>query len=352
MTKIETVVNFLCRAMNEKTDESKIIFIMGIMPRSGTHFLANLLCQHPNCAKSVVAEDALTANADSLVRYAASLQRQWRGQTGSTYSDAREMLLKNLGDGLINFLIEFKKKAFANKAREFNFNLPAQAERQSPKRLVTKTPSVVNLDKFFKLFPNEKLLVIVRDGRAVVESCAASFGFDREETARDWKKAARRILRFQKDEPVSSGKYLIVKYENLHAQTENEMRRILQFLRLDCESYPFEKSLDLPVVGSSEFKRGRGGVHWLPVRKTEDFNPLARAASWRRAEHERFNWLAKDELIALGYEPKEFAGQDARRKIRNKLLDLRREARIWLERVFKLARVVKKRFGVYFGKRR
>jgi protein-tyrosine sulfotransferase len=336
--------------MNEKRDESKIIFIMGIMPRSGTHFLANLLCQHPGCTKSVIAEDALTENADFLARYAASLQQQWRGQTDSTYPGASEILLKNLGDGLINFLIEFKKKAFAEKAKEFNFTLPAQ--QQSTKRLVTKTPSVANLDKFFKLFPNEKLLVIVRDGRAVVESCAVSFGFDREETTRDWKKAAARILRFQKDEQLSSGKYLIVKCEDLHAQTESEMRKILQFLELDCESYPFEKSLDLPVVGSSEFKRGRGGVHWLPVRKTGNFNPLARAASWERAEHERFNWLAKNELIELGYEAKEFAGQAARWKIRNKFLDLRWEARIWLKRIFKLARIIKKRFGVYFGKRR
>lgn len=335
--------------MNEKKDESKIIFIMGIMPRSGTHFLANLLCLHPGCSKSVIPEDALTANADFLAGYATSLDRQWREQTDSTYSGAREILLKNLGDGLINFLIEVKKKAFAEKAKEFNFTLPAQQE--SPKRLVTKTPSVANLDKFFKLFPDEKLLVIVRDGRAVVESCAASFGFDREETARDWKKAAARILRFQTDERLSSGKYLIVKYENLHAQTESEMRRILRFLELDCESYPFEKSLNLPVVGSSEFKRGKGGVHWLPVRKNEDFNPLARAASWRRAEHERFNWLAEDELIALGYEPEKFDGQAARRKIRNKFLDLRREAQIWLERIYKLVRIIKKRFKIYFGER-
>jgi protein-tyrosine sulfotransferase len=215
--------------MNEKRDEPKIIFILGIMPRSGTHFLANLLCQHPDCVKSAIAEDALTANADFLVGYAASSQRQWREQTDSTYSGASEILLKNLGDGLINFLIEFKKKTFAEKAKEFNFTLPAQ-QQQSTKRLVTKTPSVANLDKFFKLFPNEKLLVIVRDGRAVIESCAASFGFDREETTRDWKKAARRILRFQKDERLSSGKYLIVKYEDLHVQTESEMRKILQFL--------------------------------------------------------------------------------------------------------------------------
>ena len=47
-------------------------------------------------------------------------------------------------------------------------------------------------------------------------------------------------------------------------------------------------------------------MHWLPVRKTAEFDPLARAAGWDRAQHERFNWLAGKELEQLGYTPKRY----------------------------------------------
>ena len=45
------------------------IFILGIMPRSGTHFLANLLCLHPDCTKSALPEDLLVSESALLRRY-------------------------------------------------------------------------------------------------------------------------------------------------------------------------------------------------------------------------------------------------------------------------------------------
>lgn len=322
---------------------SGTIFIMGIMPRSGTHFLANLLCRHPDCEKSVIAEDGLIANADFLTRYAACLQNQWNEQMDISNLMPKQLLLENLGEGLLNFLRRAKETAFLKTNK--NLGVDRTIDKSS-KRLVTKTPSVKNLDKFFKLFPNEKLLIIVRDGRAVVESNANSFNSDREEAAREWAKAARKIFDFEENQ--SSKKFLIIEYEKLHADTEIQMRKILDFLELDAGKFDFPAALNLPVVGSSTFKRGEGPVHWLPVMKTEKFQPLARAVSWTRAQHERFNWLAKDELIKLGYEPKEFGCRQLRWKVWNTFKDFKWEAKIWFRRIPKLFRFVGKRFKIYF----
>jgi len=103
---------------------------------------------------------------------------------------------------------------------------------------------------------------------------------------------------------------MIVKYEDLHTNTESEMRKILPFLDLDAGQYDFQRALNLPVVGSSTFKRTEEKVKWLPVMKTDDFNPLTRADEWPRSMHERFNWLAGKQLEQLGYAKKIFAGDE------------------------------------------
>ena len=99
---------------------------------------------------------------------------------------------------------------------------------------------------------------------------------------------------------------MIVRYEDLHTQTEAEMRKILSFLCLDVSKYDFQTALNLPVVGSSTFKRPAGKVQWIPVMKTEEFDPLARASDWTRAMHERFNWIAGINWNNWGIQRKRF----------------------------------------------
>ena len=91
------------------------------------------------------------------------------------------------------------------------------------------------------------------------------------------------------------------------------------------DTYDFDQALTLPVVGSSVFGRAGGAVHWLPVPKTEEFQPLHRAAGWTGAQHERFNWIAGTELMTLGYSPKVFSGQALRWRLWNLMCDGRHE---------------------------
>jgi len=56
------------------------IFIIGIMERSGTNFLCDLLKLDPDCAHvhSPIAEDHLLKRADLLIKYADFLQGLWK----------------------------------------------------------------------------------------------------------------------------------------------------------------------------------------------------------------------------------------------------------------------------------
>lgn len=276
------------------------IFILGIRPRSGTHFLANLLCKHPDCVKSVIAEDSLLVDADLLARYVTRVNAQWTSVNGAPLAGYDELLRQCIGEGLLSFLRE--TQLLGEKERLRKFGKKAGAGRLN-KRLVTKTPHLDNLAYFFQFFKRVPLLILVRDGRAIVESNVRSFASDPESEIRAWAAAADKLAQFETEYRDVSPGYLIVRFEDLHSRTEAEMRRVLAFLGLSTETYDFEGALNLPVVGSSTFKRPPGKVSWLPVRKTVDFDPLERASEWTRADHERFNRLAGKQLLRLGYIP-------------------------------------------------
>src|SRR5436189_5326797 len=76
------------------------IFILGMRPRTGTHFLANLLCQHPDCVKGVLAEDSLLLEAQLLIRYAKNMDMQWTQIAGKPLPGIADLLYESLGDGL------------------------------------------------------------------------------------------------------------------------------------------------------------------------------------------------------------------------------------------------------------
>jgi hypothetical protein len=99
---------------------------------------------------------------------------------------------------------------------------------------------------------------------------------------------------------------LLVRFEDLFADTEGELRRILGFLGLDPGRNDFARAADLPVRGSSEFGRD-GAVHWRPVPRSADFTPIGRHRVWTRRQRQRFAWLAGTASARFGYAP---AGAD------------------------------------------
>lgn len=270
----------------------KVVFILGIMPRSGTYFLSNLLSHHPSCEKSVIPEDGFIAESHLLMKYVTRNHKIWKQNDDLPNVDIENILPESIGDGLIKFLFRATREVTGSNPDE------------TIKYMVTKTPQVQRLHQFFRFFPHEKLLILVRDGRSLNESITRSFNHNFEQAIRDWVEAAQEIIEFQKKE--NKNKYLLVKYENLYLHTQEYMCKILDFLELGTEEYDFEKAMHTPVVGSSTFGRGNGKVHWDPVQKTTEFDPLSRIANWSRKQHERFNWLAEKELLYFGYEPKKY----------------------------------------------
>jgi hypothetical protein len=304
------------------------IFIFGVTMRSGTNFLYDLLLLHPDCApRPPLVEDGLVFHADGLIQYAETVCGYWK-KTFDIDAEEEARFYRCLGDGLSAFL----------------------TCKAGGKRVVTKTPTARNLRHFPKLFPEAPLLLIVRDGRAVVESGVKTFPLSFEKATRMWAQNARWILDFLRDHPGALGrKFLLVKYEDLVKDVRGEMTRALTFLGLGPTRYDFAAAENLPVRGSSTFRGESKDVHWKPVEKRPEFQPLRRFSHWGPAKHRRFNWVAGAELAALGYET---AAAPARLwdTLCNHALDARWGLRSWSSRNLESVRLRLRRCGQHFRK--
>lgn len=283
------------------------IFILGIMPRSGTNYLWDLLCLHPRCApaRSPIREDFFLESSDPLVVYTRAVRDRWDPIWGVFDDDLVPRLREGLGDGLISFMWQDRER-----------------------RLVMKTPSVRHIDRFFTFFPRARLIVLLRDGRSVVQSCMSTFGWDFDRAARDWAAAAEEIGRFEGKRRYPADRYLSVRYEDLLDDLKGSLSRIFDFLELDEGTFDLEAADALPVRGSSSyFGPGREAVNWDPVEKGPDFDPRERWHSWTPQMHERFEWIAGKQMRSLGYQSVGDPVRAARKVARHTLLDWNWQAR-------------------------
>jgi len=156
------------------------IFIHGLLFRSGTNYLAQLLELYPDCRLSPIPEDWLLANSCHITQFADAVTTRWTGEPQWGIDPERGAeLMEHLGNAMVSFLY-------------------AQSENTKGQRLLTKTPDVTELPNFFTLFPDACLLVLVRDGRNVVESTVRSFSFPPHHVARWWASAADRVIDFHR----------------------------------------------------------------------------------------------------------------------------------------------------------
>lgn len=261
----------------------RVVFVHGVLQRSGTNYLSNLLSYHRDCRRGGVFEDFLSAASPLLSRYIATLADSWNEEWFASAKDAvSARLAGELGNALLSFLDDSPQKRGL---------------------FVTKTPSTINLENCFALFPGSRIILILRDGRDVVESGMRTFGWKWEPAVRQWAASAHRAREFLR-ENADSKRALLVRYEDLLQDREAHVRRILTFLELDPERFDWKSAAKAPVMGSCAYGRdGTSPVHWRPVSREADFWPLARYRDWPRRRRRRFEWLAGEVSAAFGYGP-------------------------------------------------
>ena len=268
---------------HHKSQRHNAIILLSACPRSGSNYLENLLSLHPQCRKSKVPEDFFLANSETLLNFCRSVAESWDDWWLERLGGSSR-LAAHIGTALLRF---------ADPG-------PEEERPAGDFRLILRSPTTEGIATAVTLFPNARVLVLVRDGPATVESGRRSFGWPYEEAMLAWRQSVRRVLSFLAS--ADAPRCQMIRFEDLTADPAREIARIIAFLGLDPALYPFNRVDEIPVLGSSSFGRSDGeGVHWRPVPKDSSFDPLARAQSWPAHRLARFAWLAGAEGRKLGY---------------------------------------------------
>lgn len=260
------------------------VFILGMLQRTGTNHLWDLFQLHPDIeALDTIFEDHLVRWSPHLAAYVDDVTRCWSPEWEVPEGEG-EALLRALGDGIVSWLAS-----------------------HSERRVVTKMPSVEQAQRFFDIFGDCPLVLLVRDGRSVCESGVKSFGWSYERAFRRWSMAADIVLDLERDH--GDGTLAVVRYEDLIDAPADVMGKLCAAVGLDPDRYPYDWIEQLPVRGSSTLRSEAGtDIHWTPVERSDTFDPRERWRSWDDHTHRRFAEVAGRQQRALGYDLVEVDG--------------------------------------------
>lgn len=253
------------------------IIIHGIMKRSGTVYVGELLSLHPD-----------TYSYPNKI-----WEIPFLPQTGSIKELQREFFLayeKNIGMVGENDFLPIFGASFIRYLYAF---VPED------RRLLVKMPGVQYLNYFYTVFPGESLLLLTRDGRDVVASTIKTWPqLNFVDVCRRWNHSARMVLECHKKYNGRNG-YWLARFEDAVKEPSAFVKKVCEGLELDPDKYPYEKIDSLPVIGSSTtLKDGKG---WEWIRKPKGFQPVGRWQHWSVFKKWVFKRVAGKSLIELGY---------------------------------------------------
>jgi len=275
------------------------VFIHGITQRSGTNYLMELLALNPclNACPQRIWEFPHLRYSNSLLSYNGNM---------ATYPKVLDMesedLLPFFGDALL---------AYASQGLD------------AEQRVLLKEPSVEGLPLFFKFFPGAFLIIVIRDGRDVACSAMRTsfaappvprltsprtyrcfFEHPHAVLAKRWVAASRIISDFLVglDGSKQAERVLVVRYEDLVAETSKVMERVLGFLGLDADDANLSAFSRIKVKGSSFVNARNGRLDW----NRSDMDPselksVGRWKQWSDKEKARYLRLAEESLRRWGY---------------------------------------------------
>ncbi|MFY0691630.1 MAG: sulfotransferase [Paracoccaceae bacterium] len=259
------------------------ILLFGVMPRSGTNFLRDLMAIHPDVHADpegvhefplLHAARGAKALRDEYVSYFpanAAMTGPW---------DALAMLS---GAWMREFQVE-----------------------AADRHVLLKCPHVQNLSLAPFIFPDARIILCLRDGRDVLDSTQKSFSrrsLTRKtfsQLAWEWRLATEAVLAFAPGGALAHPNVTVVRYEDVVAATEETCHTLLAHAGLDPSQYDFDQLPALPVRGSSRSKVAQA-ERWQPQPKTADFQPVRRWESWSAQKKTRFAEIAGDMLEAARY---------------------------------------------------
>lgn len=275
--------------------KQQFVFLHGISVRSGTNLSARIFLRHPDV--EVVPENQTLREfplLHELKKFQGAFEgfaKSYKKRMGKDDQYEWKKYMPYLGESFKNYLLD---------------NLVSDREKQV---LFLKVPSVINIESFFDVFPDSKLILLLRNGRDLVSSgekgylaqrgsqsifeklkrrLAYFLGRPFRGAVKSYQKNLELILSFLESN-VNSENIYVIHFEDLASENYQVLQDMFSFCGLDPSKGDFS---NIEVVGSSfvgEFEPNQKKIKWQPVPKTESFNPIGRSKDWPKWKHNYFD---------------------------------------------------------------
>ena len=270
-------------------DRQPAIIIHGVMPRSGTVFVGELLRKHPvvEAYPNNLWEIPFLECVPRLLDYRTEF---FKGYVQNQKQMALNDLLPLCGASFLSYLHDFCP---------------------SGKRLLLKESGVKYIHYFPTVFPKENLLLLIRDGRDLVHSTLKTWPKMRfTDVCKQWAMSTQALLGFYDKIKVRDG-YWMARFEDAVRDPDEFVRKACNEFRLDVDDFPFQlkqvlglmsqKLSEVKVIGSSTIS-GSEKVDWSkPKKPPTNFKPVQHWSNWTATQKRRFKRIAGDVLIEAGY---------------------------------------------------
>ena len=257
------------------------LMIYGVAPRCGTNYVGPLVALHPDISPwpNQIYEIPFLRLTNHLLDFE---KEYFRDYTLNAEKMGKNDFLALFGASFIGYMHSYMT--------------------DQSKKMLLKEPDVRFLAYYPLVFPNEELLLLLRDGRDVVYSTLKSWpGWSFTDACHRWEKSARLMLNFD-SQHKQNPRYWMVKYEDVLSDPDSFVKEACKRYSLDDSKFPYDRINDLKIVGSSTDSRKGGNVDWnYHVDKPSNFKPVGRWQEWSPAKKATFKKIAGQTLLDAGY---------------------------------------------------
>lgn len=272
---------------NDRPEDSDLLFIVG-SPRSGTTWLQLLLAHHP-----AVATEGETHLFEHFVGPAL---RNW---------ETLDAAPREMGPSLV-----MERERFVQRQREFAREVYALTAGPETRVVVDKTPGhALWIDEILTVFPDARLLHMVRDPRDVAASMmAASEGWGTSwapGTAFEAGWMWCEHVRGASDGVDRANEARVLRYEDLYAEPTSEFEALVGWLGLEASPELVERAVEATRI--DRLRDGDAEAPWDLGDEPEGFFRKGGTGNWQsdlvRSQVAVVEYVCQGLMEEFGYRP-------------------------------------------------
>lgn len=282
---IASVAKYQKHQVMSENQPYQICFILGMMPRTGTNWVHDLLkTSEFTCDVGPIWEDNILNQTAGIKQLAKTIVSSWNSKwkAGSIKLDvakAQRKIEERIEQAIEAFIID---------------SIRQESVQKTPAWVLLKAPNAWEAIPPSYLLRQNKCITLVRHPVALIQSGMKSFGWSLFGACLRFNTAADAVLQLR----ASSNNIHFVKFEELGEDLNKQVERLFDFLDMPV---PEVDHMSLGVRGKS----AKGSISWgRSSLTTADKLDADQKTSTRLSLHDKFILcVCQDSAIQLGYPP-------------------------------------------------